>query len=32
MLENILDLNYREHGSGINGPGRNLVIGGELVL
>lgn len=32
MLENVLDINYREHGSGINGPGRNLVIGGELVL
>ena len=32
MLENILDLNYREHGSGINGPGRNLVISGDLVL
>lgn len=25
-LENLLDKNYREHGSGINGPGRNLVI------
>lgn len=25
-LENVTDLNYREHGSGINGPGRNLII------
>ncbi|MBD3224585.1 MAG: TonB-dependent receptor [Caldithrix sp.] len=25
-LENILDYSYREHGSGINGPGRNAVI------
>lgn len=25
-LENILDYNYREHGSGINGPGRNFII------
>ncbi len=25
-IENILDLNYREHGSGINGPGRNFII------
>ena len=25
-LENILDLNYREHGSGVNGPGRNFII------
>ncbi|MGD9487302.1 MAG: TonB-dependent receptor [Calditrichaceae bacterium] len=26
-LENITDVNYREHGSGINGPGRNLIAG-----
>ncbi|MCP4413026.1 MAG: TonB-dependent receptor, partial [Gammaproteobacteria bacterium] len=26
-IENILDYNYREHGSGINAPGRNLVFG-----
>ncbi|NNE07176.1 MAG: TonB-dependent receptor plug domain-containing protein [Gemmatimonadetes bacterium] len=25
-IENILDTNYREHGSGVNGPGRNLVL------
>ncbi len=25
-LENLLDTNYREHGSGVNGPGRNLVL------
>jgi len=25
-IENILDLNYREHGSGINGPGQNFII------
>lgn len=25
-LENAADLNYREHGSGINGPGRNFII------
>ncbi|MBN1348972.1 TonB-dependent receptor [candidate division KSB1 bacterium] len=25
-LENMLDVNYREHGSGINGPGRNLIL------
>ena len=26
-VENIFDLNYREHGSGINGPGRNFIVG-----
>lgn len=26
-VENIFDLNYREHGSGVNGPGRNFIIG-----
>ncbi len=29
-VENIVDLNYREHGSGINGPGRNLVLGFQV--
>ncbi len=29
-LENLLDRNYREHGSGLNGPGRSLVIGLEF--
>jgi hemoglobin/transferrin/lactoferrin receptor protein len=26
-VENIFDLNYRAHGSGINGPGRNFIVG-----
>jgi len=25
-IENIFDLNYREHGSGVNGPGRNFIL------
>ncbi|MEE2876698.1 MAG: TonB-dependent receptor [Candidatus Neomarinimicrobiota bacterium] len=25
-LENLLDRNYREHGSGMNGPGRNFIL------
>jgi len=29
-VENIFDVNYREHGSGINGPGRNVIISLEL--
>jgi outer membrane receptor protein involved in Fe transport len=29
-VENILDRNYREHGSGVNGPGRNFVLALEL--
>lgn len=29
-VENIFDVNYREHGSGINGPGRNFVFSIEL--
>ena len=28
--ENILDRNYREHGSGVNGPGRNWVISFQM--
>ncbi len=31
-LENLLDYNYREHGSGINGPGRNFVMSLRLQL
>jgi outer membrane receptor for ferrienterochelin and colicin len=31
-LENIFDVNYREHGSGINGPGRNFILGLEAIL
>jgi hemoglobin/transferrin/lactoferrin receptor protein len=26
-LENILDEDYRVHGSGSNGPGRSLIVG-----
>jgi len=29
-IENILDVNYREHGSGINGPGRNFIVAMQL--
>jgi hemoglobin/transferrin/lactoferrin receptor protein len=29
-VENIFDVNYREHGSGVNGPGRNFIIGVEV--
>jgi len=29
-VENILDTLYREHGSGINGPGRNFIVGLKL--
>ncbi len=29
-IENLLDLNYREHGSGINGPGRNFIVSLEV--
>ncbi|MCD6116263.1 TonB-dependent receptor [bacterium] len=29
-IENIFDVNYREHGSGINGPGRNFIISIEI--
>jgi len=29
-IENICDTNYREHGSGINGPGRNLIVSLEI--
>jgi hemoglobin/transferrin/lactoferrin receptor protein len=25
-LENIFDINYREHASGVNGPGRNFIV------
>jgi len=29
-VENIFDVNYREHGSGINGPGRNFIVSLEV--
>ena len=29
-VENIFDYNYREHGSGLNGPGRNFILSLEL--
>jgi outer membrane receptor for ferrienterochelin and colicin len=31
-LENIFDYNYREHGSGINGPGRNFIFSLDLTF
>ena len=27
LLENITDADYRVHGSGLNRPGRNLIVG-----
>ena len=29
-VENLFDLNYREHGSGVNGPGRNFIVSVKL--
>lgn len=29
-VENIFDYNYREHGSGLNGPGRNFILSLEV--
>ncbi|MEX2214560.1 MAG: TonB-dependent receptor [Phycisphaeraceae bacterium] len=29
-VDNITDENYRVHGSGVNGPGRNFILGGEF--
>lgn len=29
-VENVTDRDYRVHGSGLNGPGRNVILGGEL--
>jgi hemoglobin/transferrin/lactoferrin receptor protein len=29
-VENIFDYNYRKHGSGVNGPGRNFILSLEL--
>jgi outer membrane receptor protein involved in Fe transport len=31
-IENIFDYNYREHGSGINGPGRNFIFSLDLTF
>lgn len=31
-LDNVADVDYRIHGSGYNGPGRNLIVGLELRL
>ena len=31
-LENIFDTAYREHGSGVNGPGRNFIAYGEILI
>jgi outer membrane receptor protein involved in Fe transport len=31
-IENIFDYNYREHGSGINGPGRNFIFSLEFTF
>ncbi len=31
-MENILDQLYREHGSGVNGPGRNFIVGIQCTL
>ncbi len=31
-IENLFDFNYREHGSGINGPGRNFIVSFELEI
>jgi len=32
LLENLTDADYRVHGSGLNGPGRNLIVGMELTF
>ncbi len=29
-VENVTDKDYRVHGSGLNGPGRNVILGAEL--
>ena len=31
-LENLLDEDYRIHGSGVNEPGRNFIVGAELTF